>query len=166
MGLLVPDGFWPRIVAAVLWIERHAKPGGGARGRGDRVHRPSAPWPPIMARITAHAASGNRWTYTFEQAYKSSAGYAGWTALSGGIAGVAYNDGEEPDPGATAYPAVPTGTIVELRAGPNYDTGDDVEYRFAWAAADRLPDGTADYQVLVWDNTAGEAAWGWPRMHG
>ena len=162
MGLLVPDGFWPRIVAAVLWIERHAAPGGAG---GVRTHRPSAPWPPIMARIIGSAASGNRWTYTFEQVYKSNAGYAGWTALSGGLTGTAYNDGEEPDPGAAPYPKVTTGTVVELRAGPQTNTSSEVEYRFAWAAVQRLF-GTADWQVPVWDNTAKAWAAGWPRMHG
>jgi len=58
------------------------------------------PAPPAMvdrnafwAEITGNAADGtNRWKYAWSEVYKASAGYGGWSALSGGRSGTTTAD--------------------------------------------------------------------------
>lgn len=47
------------------------------------------------ARVSSPSGSDNQWTYTITEIYKSSTGYDGWSDLSGGRTGTAYNFAED-----------------------------------------------------------------------
>ena len=51
--------------------------------------------PRFPARIGAATADGYRWTYAFVEVAKTVAGYGGWTTLTGGRTGTAYNTIED-----------------------------------------------------------------------
>jgi hypothetical protein len=55
---------------------------------GIHIRRPPRDRPPFWAKITASTADGtNRWKYSWVEVYKSAAGYAGWSTLTGGRSG-------------------------------------------------------------------------------
>jgi len=47
------------------------------------------------ARTTSSSGGSNQWTYQITERYKSSSGYGGWSDLSGGRSGTAYNHNED-----------------------------------------------------------------------
>jgi hypothetical protein len=46
---------------------------------------------PVIVTGSTQDGSNFRWTYDFEEAEKTSAGYGGWTAKENGLTGTAYN---------------------------------------------------------------------------
>ncbi|HET6442528.1 MAG TPA: hypothetical protein VM219_02015 [Phycisphaerae bacterium] len=75
--------------------QRFRAEGPPSRGRaaGPRLQGPA---PGFWGRITAYAAAGdNRWTYTFEEVWKETAGYDGWAAVTDGRTDTAYNSIED-----------------------------------------------------------------------
>jgi len=99
----------------------------------------------FWARLTASAADGDRWTYTFVEVAKKTVGYGGWAVVAGGLTGTARNTAEDP---TGDYVAVPTNTVVWMRRA---DISGDSEFWFT--SYTELPDGTEANQVLVWNNT-------------
>lgn len=79
-----------RIARAVRGSE-HFFGGGGGEG----LEGPLRSWPParFWARITSNTQDGSnkRWSYAITEVCKSSTGYGGWTDVSGGRTGTAYN---------------------------------------------------------------------------
>ncbi|MBS3735360.1 MAG: hypothetical protein KGY99_10635 [Phycisphaerae bacterium] len=102
----------------------------------------------FWAEITSHSSpTQNRWTYGFKEVEKTSTGYGGWSDVSGGTTGTAYNTIEDSNTGSgtegcgvdvdnlstddytfTIQPAS-TGVIVWMRAVP---VGDTTEYWFSY----------------------------------
>ena len=67
-----------------------------SEGQYRSAPEPPPPAPPVVddvfwARVTGNSSLGSgRWSYTFAEAEKTVAAYAGWTTLSGGRTGTAY----------------------------------------------------------------------------
>jgi len=79
------------------------------------------PKPPVTtgfwAKLTGSSADGtNRWSYSFTEVYKTTAGYGGWATLSGGRTGTARNTIEDGNTGS--------GTLGNGVAVSNLDTDD------------------------------------------
>jgi len=97
----------------ILWIES----GTGTKWAVVRI----GPKPPasegFWAQLTGSSADGtNRWSYSFVEVYKATAGYGGWASLSGGRSGTARNTIEDGNSGS--------GTLGNGVAVSNLDTDD------------------------------------------
>ena len=118
-GYLISEAAARRIVRAVKAIEKWrrgptVRPAGGG---------PSALW----ARITGSVADGdNRWLYAWEQVRHATAGYDGWSAVSGGLSGTTTarpaRNCREVLEGSEGVQAIPAGVVVQLWFLP---VGDD-----------------------------------------
>lgn len=111
---------------------------------------------PFVARITGRTQDGSnkRWTYTFAELSKTSAGYGGWTDLTGGRTGNAYNLAEDQNGASGLYgngvnsanltgtfdlQPIPTGRRVRIT--PAYVTDGTLEY---WFEAENGIDGECE----------------------
>jgi len=114
----------------------------------------------FWAQITASAADGdNRFSYTFAEVSKSSAGYGGWATLSDGRSGTARNvieDGND----AQAATVLGNGIIVS-----HLDTGDwtftfeevpDNVYVRIWTVSVGDTDNTVEYWFQYENGADGE----------
>src|SRR5687768_17273130 len=79
-----------RILAATKGFERLPR-GEFSRRRRYVTSNASSDWFPAIINSATQVGSNFRWTYSFSEAEKTSAGYGGWTAKSGGTTGTAYN---------------------------------------------------------------------------
>lgn len=118
--------------------------------QGNRLAVAPNPFP-MWVLITGATQDGSnlRWVYNFSQATKATAGYGGWSALSGGLTGTCYNGSEEIN-GATGLfgngttsanflgtftiQEIPNNTPVQIVAVPVASTG-ATEY---WIPADPI----------------------------
>ena len=107
----------------------------------------------FWARITASAASGDRWTYSWAEAEKSTNGNGGWTDKSGGRSGTntAFNGAENP---SGVQPRIDTNSIVYLRKVLS-DAG-AIEYWFSDSAIDYT--GQQVVTDVTWNGTTGVLA--------
>ena len=149
-----------RIAAAVRWVERQMASGSfgsGGPGRGGPAGHRRGPvgrggfWAEILTSTAADTPAQNRWSYTFEERIKDTAGYGGWAAPRYPIEGTCYNfvedmntdtgdtpegNGVDPDNlDAVGYtfsiqPA-PAGVLVWLYPVPLAD-GSALEFWFAY----------------------------------
>ena len=112
----------------ILWIES----GTGVKWAVVRIG-PKPPEPGgFWAKLTGSSADGtNRWSYSFVEVYKATAGYGGWATKSGGKSGTALNTIEDGNSGS--------GTLGNGVAVSSLDTGD---YTFTLQP---VPD-----DVIVW----------------
>ncbi len=111
--------------AAILWRE------GGAGEQWAIVRLGPSPRPAgFWARITGHSYGDRPWTYDFEEVEKTSAGYGGWTAVSDGRSGTAYNGVEEGDwvDQLEYYEEMADDSIVWMR---EVNTAGTIEYWFS-----------------------------------
>ena len=97
----------------IIWIES----GTGVKWAVVRIgSKPPAP-EGFWAQLTGSSADGtNRWSYSFVEVYKATAGYGGWATLSGGKSGTARNTIEDGNSGS--------GTLGNGVAVSSLDTDD------------------------------------------
>jgi len=97
----------------IIWIES----GTGVKWAVVRIG-PKPPGPEgFWAQLTGSSADGtNRWSYSFTEVYKATAGYGGWATLSGGKSGTARNTIEDGNSGS--------GTLGNGVAVSSLDTDD------------------------------------------
>jgi len=99
----------------------------------------------FWAEITAiNSLGGNKWKYSYAEAYKNTAGYGGWAAISGGKTGYAWNTYEDINTGSGTegngvdladlkdpeYLPVPVGTPVWLHEAITGAGGTEMLFHF------------------------------------
>ena len=115
----IADGDAAKLVSAksgpvqIIWIES----GTGTKWAVVRIG-PKPPAPEgFWAQLTGSSADGtNRWSYSFVEVYKATAGYGGWATKSGGKSGTARNTIEDGNSGS--------GTLGNGVAVSSLDTDD------------------------------------------
>ena len=142
----IADGDAAKLVSAksgpvqIIWIES----GTGTKWAVVRIG-PKPPAPEgFWAQLTGSSADGtNRWSYSFVEVYKATAGYGGWATKSGGKSGTARNTIEDGNSGS--------GTLGNGVAVSSLDT-DDYTFTLQPVPDDRIvwieevdQGGTAEY---------------------
>ena len=96
--------------------------------------------PGFPAKILTETGSG---AYTFEEEVLTDG--TTWTTLSGGRTGTCYESND--------VAGIAVGTIIKIRI--EYDTTGTLRYVFDYSTG--VPSGTADWDLLVWDQTTDKA---------
>jgi len=91
----------------------------------------------FWAEIVTDATGG---AYTFKEKKREDA--TTWSDLTGGRTGTAYE--------ANVVAGIAVGTIIKIRE--EYDTTGTLRYVFDYSTG--VPSGTADWDLLVWNNTS------------